>query len=287
MIDLHIHTSHSSDGQYTPEEIFAMAASAGIQALSFTDHMDMRSAACGITLGPRYGIEFFTGVEISTSLRLKEYHLLCYGYNPESTFLDEFLKYHCSRVWEQAHALLDHFRSLGFDVTGEDIAGWGKSVPSGVTFLDALKKRNAHDMRLHDYLYGSKSHSPYLNFYQDFSLTQFGDIISRVLPSLEETIGELKDSGILILAHPGDISIDLLADLKKEGLSGMEVYSSHHMPETTSHLKSVASSLGIYASAGSDFHGERIKPDIFFGDIPGQPDKSLMDVLRKRTGTVS
>jgi len=282
MIDLHIHTIHSSDGQYRPEEIFAMAASLGLKALSFTDHMDINAAAQGIKLAPRYNIEFFSGLEISTSLEGKEHHLLCYGFDPESTFIGEFLHDHCCRIWEQADALLDHFRAMGFDVTKEDITGWGKSVPTGVTFLDAIKKRNWNDPRLQAYLFGNKSHSPYLNFYKDFSLTDFGGIISSTLPSLRRCIVEFKDRGVVILAHPGNIDNDLLAELKQAGLDGIEVYSSHHTPETTQYLTSLAAGLNLFASAGSDFHGERIKPDIAFGDIPGQPDKGLMQVLRRR-----
>jgi hypothetical protein len=197
--------------------------------------------------------------------------------------LDEFLSYHCSRIWEQAYALLDHFQAMGFDVTKDDISGWGKSVPTGVTFLDAIRKRNSSDPRIHAYLRGDKAYSPYLNFYKDFSLTDFGSIITSVLPSLRQSIHALKESGVLILAHPGDIGRDLLKVLKQDGLDGIEVYSSHHEQKTTQHLKSLAASLNLFASAGSDFHGERIKPDIPFGDIPGQPDEGLMQVLRGRT----
>jgi len=282
MIDLHIHTTHSSDGQYRPDEIFAMTASAGLKALSFTDHMDKGAAVHGVNLASRYPVEFFTGVEISTSLRQKEYHLLCYGFDPDSTVLDEFLSYHCSRIWEHADKFLDHFQAMGFDVTKDDISGWGKSVPTGVTFLDAIKKRNSNDPRLHAYLKGEKAHSPYLNFYKDFSLTDFGSIITSVLPSLTQSIHALKGSGVLILAHPGDIDRDLLKVLKQDGLDGIEVYSSHHEQKTTRHLKSLAADLDLFASAGSDFHGERIKPDIPFGYIPGQPDERLMQVLRRR-----
>ncbi|MBW2555204.1 MAG: phosphatase, partial [Deltaproteobacteria bacterium] len=38
MIDLHIHTIASSDGQHTPQEIFTMANSMGLTAIAFADH---------------------------------------------------------------------------------------------------------------------------------------------------------------------------------------------------------------------------------------------------------
>lgn len=280
MIDLHIHTTHSSDGQYSPEELFAMAASAGVRSLAFADHMTVAAAAEGLALAPGHDLEFFTGVELSTSLGAREYHLLCYGFHPGNATIGEFLAHYCPLIWEQALTILERLRGMGFDVTRDDIARWGSSVPSGVTFLDALRRRNSQDPRLHAYLFGDKMSSPYLSFYQDFSLTDFGSIISSVLPPLEETIRTFKDAGLLILAHPGLISRDVLATLKGCGLHGIEVYSSHHTKAQCEYLQGLARSLKLFTSAGSDFHGERIKPDIVFGDVSGEPDEAFLKALR-------
>ena len=38
MIDLHIHTSASSDGQHTPREIFEMAKKIGLEGFAIADH---------------------------------------------------------------------------------------------------------------------------------------------------------------------------------------------------------------------------------------------------------
>ena len=43
MIDLHIHTIASSDGQHTPREIFAMARRLELCAISFADHNSRES----------------------------------------------------------------------------------------------------------------------------------------------------------------------------------------------------------------------------------------------------
>lgn len=281
MIDLHIHTIHSSDGQYRPDEIFEMASRSGLKALAIADHMDICAASEGVALASDYSIEFFSGLEVSSALDGKEYHLLLYGFDPDSVVVRDFLSHHCRVIWKQAHRLIDHFHSMGFDITEGDIAGWGKSVPTGVTFLDALKKRNSKDPRLFDYLYGSKSHSPYLSFYQGFSLSEFGRIMTSVLPSLQQAISVLKQFGILILAHPGNIDAGMLKALKEIGVDGIEAYSTHHTHETTLQLVGMARSLDLLVSAGSDYHGERIKPDIPFAGVPGQPDPSLMDRLRR------
>lgn len=280
MIDLHIHTSHSSDGQYTPADIFSLAKRCGLTALAFCDHMDIAAAAEGMDLAPRESIEFFTGVELSTTWEEREYHLLCYGFDPGSPAMQEFITHNCALAWANVDAILTYFRDLGFLLRAEEVSGWGKSVPTGVTMLKALVRCNPDDAGLHRYTHGDRSDSPYLNFYQDFSLSGFGKTFSSEFPSLKKTIEEMKEHGVLVLAHPGRISRDALLKLKGYGLQGVEVYSTHHTPETILYVDGLARSLCLFASAGSDFHGEKIKPDISLGNVAGKPDPALIEAVR-------
>jgi len=48
MLDLHVHTN-KSDGQYSPEEVVAMAAKKGITALAITDHDTLSGLAEGFS----------------------------------------------------------------------------------------------------------------------------------------------------------------------------------------------------------------------------------------------
>jgi len=98
--------------------------------------------------------------------------------------------------------------------------------------------------------------------------------------SIQYAVSVLKQTGTLILAHPGNIDQKRLKSLKEIGLDGIEVYSTHHSIETMERLYGMARSMDLLVSAGSDFHGERIKPDIAFGQVPGQPGSTLMDRLR-------
>lgn len=281
MIDLHIHTTHSSDGQHTPAEIISLAERQGISVLAFCDHMDTQAASEGMDMARRSGIELFSGVEISTSWKGREYHLLCYGFDPSGPRIREFIGSSCARIWESIPAIIGRFRGMGFELGKEDIPGWGKSVPTGVTFLDALVKRNPHDPRLLRYTTGDRCGSPYLNFYQDFTRTGIGEAVVSDLPDLVQVIHDLKFCGVLVLAHPGELSGDSLKELKGCGLQGIEVYSSHHSPAATAYLAGSAVSLGLLVSAGSDFHGERIKPGITLGIVSGRPDQALIEAIRE------
>ena len=279
MYDLHIHTSHSSDGQYGPCEILHMAKACNLKGLAFTDHMDTSSVAEGMRLAPAYGLNFISGVELSTVLYGREYHLLVYGFHLNDGILKGYIEHYCSAIWDRAHEVLDVFLHMGFDIREADIQGWGVSVPTGVTFLNALIKRNRGDRRLEDYISGRKASSPYLNFYQDYALTDIGAIVRSALPDLIETMSLLKGSGLLILAHPGNANTELLRALKEEGLSGIEAYSTHHSIQVIERLVCVARELDLLVSAGSDFHGDLIKPGINLGDSSGQPDEELISRL--------
>jgi len=260
-----------------------MAQGHALQGLAFTDHMDISSVEEGIRLAPSLGLHLFSGVEISTVSDGKEFHLLIYGFPEDDELLSSFLVHHCCIIWDKALEIMDVFSRMGFDIREDDIRGWGRSVPTGVTFLDALFKRNRGDKRLQKYFSGPKASSPYLNFYQDYALGDIGTIVRSALPDLIDTMRLLKGSGVLILAHPGDAGTDFLKELKGEGLTGIEAYSTHHTAMMTDRLAGEARSLNLLLSAGSDFHGERIKPLIHLGDMSGQPDEKLISMLKAMT----
>ena len=77
--------------------------------------------------------------------------------------------------------------------------------------------------------------------------------------------------GIAVLAHPSQLKLrdillsDLLCELKSYGLSGLECYYSTNTPEQTEYYINLAKEYNLYITGGSDFHGEKIKPDIKLG----------------------
>lgn len=279
MFDLHIHTTYSSDGLHTPAQIIALARERGIKGLAFADHMEIGAVLETQRLSAP-DLEIFPGCEFSTQRNLREYHLLYYAFDVSTPELTAFLEHYCAAVWEQAHTIVQRFQAQGYVLELSDIAGWGRSLPSGVTFLDALKRHNLHDSRLQPYLSGEKAHAPYLSFYCDVLLTDLGEGMRARLPGLIETIHRFRDTGVLILAHPGRIDRDTLTELKAHGLDGIEAFSTYHDAPTCAYLAGLAAELGLLVSAGSDFHGERVKPGIHIGDVLGQPNDAMLRALR-------
>ena len=64
-VDMHMH-SNASDGALKPAELVGLCARQGIRLMSLTDHDTMAGTAAARDAAKALGIEFVTGVEVST-----------------------------------------------------------------------------------------------------------------------------------------------------------------------------------------------------------------------------
>lgn len=285
MIDLHIHTDASSDGQHSPREIFAMAHKIGLRAIAFADHNSIANVAEGQRLSDEFGIEFFPSIEINTFFREMDLHLLAYFIDPGSPNLQAFLQALNQKKKEQAEKRVEKLNELGFVFTWEDLMRFsGESIPTGASYLKAVlsRKENACDIRLRPYIDGDRAYSPYFNFYRDFLRHGKPAYVPINEISTPSAIKEIKKmGGIPILAHPSDTGIENILDLLQEGLEGLEVYSPYHSPEEQEFYLNFSKEKDILITAGSDFHGLGIKPDIALGQIAGD-HKRILAKLKER-----
>ena len=56
-IDLHMHSRYSEDGDHSVDELFTIAAAAGLAAISVTDHDSIESIADSPAASARTGVE--------------------------------------------------------------------------------------------------------------------------------------------------------------------------------------------------------------------------------------
>ena len=84
MIDLHMHTT-ASDGTDTPEELLQNLRKAGISRFSLTDHDTYEASEKVLSMlegDPE--LKFTCGIEFSCREGRKKYHILGYGFDPDS-----------------------------------------------------------------------------------------------------------------------------------------------------------------------------------------------------------
>ena len=171
MIDLHIHTTASSDGQHSPGEIFEMAKGPKFEAIAFADHNSVGGVEEGLRISRGFGIEFVPCIEINTHYRGYDFHLLGYFIDHRDEGLLRWLKGLEAGKRRQIRQRVSRLRKLGFTLSPEDVDRHAVGrEPTGVSYLKALLEReeNRDDPRLKNYLNGARSNSPYLNFYLDY-----------------------------------------------------------------------------------------------------------------------
>ena len=285
MIDLHIHTDASSDGQHSPREIFIMAREKGLQAIAFADHNSVANIQEGLRLSRKFGIEFIPCLELNTFHNDLDLHLLAYYIQPQDPGLIRWLETIERKKKEQAEKRVAKLNELGFVFDWNDLRAFSADhIPTGASFLKAIlsRKENAKDPRLRPYVDGHRSASPYVNFYRDYlrggkpAFVYMEDILT--LAAIRQ-IKELR--GIPVLAHPSDTGHENILALIGSGLEGLEVYSPYHDAGEQEALRVMAERHNLLITAGSDFHGKAIKPDVEFGEVAGN-DYDLVNKLKKR-----
>jgi len=256
-LDLHLHTTHS-DGSCTPTEVVNMAHRAGVTALAITDHDIMTGVSEAITAGQPCGIEIIPGVEISSLAGNSELHILGYFLDQRDSDLLARLKTLRDGRHRRNPQIIERLQTLGIDITYDEVRALAGSDSVGRPHI----ARALMDKRV---VTSAKE------AFDRFLAEGKPAYVPRVLPSPAEAIRWIKAArGLAVLAHPTWVKVaehplvDLVRQLKADGLDGVEVYYSTHAARQTREYLSLAQQLGLLITGGSDFHGIT-KPDIEVG----------------------
>ena len=273
MIDLHIHTIASSDGQHTLQEILVLANSMVLTAIAFADHNSIGSVGEGISLAREFGIEFIPCLEFNTLYLDHDLHMLAYFIDCQSRELKSWLEEIHEEKQRQAVRRIEKLNELGFVFSVDDVRKFsGDKIPTGMSFLKAIRSReeNKGDPRIKRFIDGDRSDSPYVNFYLDYLRGGESAFVPLETVDTFYVMGRIKQlGGIPVLAHPSDTGDDIILKLVEGGLSGLEVFSSYHNEKEEEHFLSLAKECNLLITAGSDFHGSEVKPDVKLGEVRG------------------
>jgi predicted metal-dependent phosphoesterase TrpH len=91
--DLHIHSLHSNDGEYSIPEIIKFCIESGVDTFSITDHNCVGGSREAMHLATDVeGVNFIPGIEIDCNFRGTDLHLLGYQVNLTSGDFDALMK---------------------------------------------------------------------------------------------------------------------------------------------------------------------------------------------------
>ncbi|NOU09073.1 MAG: PHP domain-containing protein [Nitrospira sp.] len=256
-LDLHLHTTHS-DGSCTPTEVVNMAHLAGVTALAITDHDIMSGVTEAITAGQQCGIEIIPGVEISSFTGNSELHVLGYFLDQQDPDLLARLKTLRDGRHRRNPQIIERLQTIGIDITYDEVRALAGS--------DSVGRPHIARALMDKHVVTSAKEA-----FDRFLAEGKPAYVPRELPSPAEAIGWIKAArGLAVLAHPTWVKVaeqslvDLVRQLKADGLDGVEVYYSTHAARQTREYLSLAQQLGLLVTGGSDFHG-LTKPDIEVG----------------------
>lgn len=283
--DLHIHSWHSSDADFAPRHLFEMAQKTKIAGLSFSDHDTLAGIKEGNRLAQEFSLDFIPNVEISTYYKSRQFHLLAPLIDYQSPELIARLQILTEARVIQARARIKKLRELGFEITfGEVVKETGHKVPMGPAIAKVLLAKKSPKVTL--YTTGEKATNGIIAFYKDFfSEGKPAHVKVEELETLEALRLIKNCRGVPVLAHPGaqgyKADEDIMETFVRNGLEGIEAYSSYHNPESVQQFLDWAKNWNLVPTAGSDFHG-KVKPHVSFGSIRKRGREMVEELLERQ-----
>jgi 3',5'-nucleoside bisphosphate phosphatase len=246
VIDLHVH-SNASDGTDEPAGVIRRAAAAGLDVVALTDH-DTQAGVAEARAALPPGLTLLPGMELSCQLDGRSVHLLCYLFDPDDPALRaETSQVRDDRVY-RARAMTERLRELGADVSWEQVTAIaGDAVVGRPHLARALAAAGT-----------------IADPADAFTAEWIGDggraFVDRYAPGLARAVDLVRAAGgVPVLAHPRspgyEIPDAVIAELAGAGLAGIEVFHPDHDAAERARLTTLATSLGLISTGGSDDHG--------------------------------
>jgi predicted metal-dependent phosphoesterase TrpH len=291
LVDLHVHSNRSCDGDFTPAELIQFAKEQSFRAIAISDHDTVAAYPEAVEIGRGDGVEIIPSVELTTLFDGREFHVLLPFVNWESEVVADLTSRVTRSRFREAEERVHKLQAAGFDISWGDLGDkMENNPPLGVKIAQILLAKVEHDGKQTDpamekyFDEKNRMFAPYI-FYKDYFTEGKPAYVSKRHVSLLEVLALApKSEGIPVLSHPGayfqQTTKEDLVFLKERGLVGIEVYTSYHDHDQSEFYKSLAGELDLVPTAGSDFHGQ-IKPHVPFGFIK-DGGYWMVEALRER-----
>lgn len=245
--DLHVHTN-ISDGSLTTQEAIKLAKKNKVTHIAITNHDTVKGLAEAIKIGKEEGVHVIPGIEISAYdyKRKRKVHLLGYGFDLEGSNLKKL----CSKLLNDRNNLsikqAKLIKEMGYDIELEDIKKY--SINSEIVYKQHIMQE------LINKGYCDKIYAPlYKKLFRGDSPCNLEVEYIDILEAMDAII---KDGGMPVLAHPGQLnSYELLEELVEKGLVGVEKYHVSHSEEDYKIIDELSQKHNLIITGGSDFHG--------------------------------
>lgn len=262
MIDLHVHTT-ASDGQYTPSQIIEKAAEKNLKAIAITDHDTVSGIDEAKEYAKKYDIELISGIELNINGSPGEFHLLGLGLKNVAPSLSSVLNNVIENRKNRNLQIIEKMNTDGIEINLEEIkADFPNTIIGRPHFASELVKKGVVKTR-------QQAFDQYLARGRKWFCEKIGT-------NLDEAIVAITDSGgIPVLAHPMSLYLswgkmpEMFQQYYEQGIQGLEAFHPGARVTECLRLEELGRKLGFFITAGSDFHGEKIRTDRRLGHTCG------------------
>ena len=253
--DLHAHST-ASDGQYAPAQLVRRAKDRGVEVLALTDHDTVDGIAEAASAGQELGIKVLPGVELSAREH-SNFHILGYCYDPEHPALRQLCEEQRANRVKREKMILDFLCTERVKLSMDDVELCaGGKVIGRPHFAQAMVQRG--------YV---KTRQEAFELYLD--TPKFWEKVPRLEADAKSCVEAIKVSGGKVsLVHPYQMKLsdqeleELVRKLTDWGLDAIECYYPKYTPKQQALYLKMAEKFGLHITGGSDFHGEKVKPDV-------------------------
>jgi 3',5'-nucleoside bisphosphate phosphatase len=253
--DLHIHTK-CSDGLFTPEEIVEKALHSGLKAISITDHDSVLGIDKAKPLALEKGVELIPGVEMSSTYKGYDIHVLGYFFNYQHSELKIYLD-HCRLLrTERAERMVNKLAKMGVKIGIEQIITKAQNGSVGRPHIAAVLQDVGYVKSF------SEAFSKYLGAHSPAYVKSIETHPGEVIRLINEA------SGLSFLAHPAqNVPDETLKQLITFGLDGIEIVHPSHDNYKQNYYREIANEYFLLFSGGSDYHGMKDRDEDTFGKV--------------------
>ena len=246
--DLHLHSTYS-DGTDTPLELCKLAKQNNVQVISITDHDTVNGQKALHNEQLPEDVKVIPGIEISTEVNHRMLHILGYYIDIFDERLERFINDISIEKTETTRLNFENacFNNV-FSYKWERVLelNEGQARISGIHVIKAMEfdGYKVPGMDLWDMFrkYFWPANDTYITN-QTITAYDAIDIIKSI-------------GGIPVIAHPVTINDDdVVFDLIRYGLQGIEVYHPKHSDEDSAKYLQIAKDRKLYITGGNDWHG--------------------------------
>ena len=288
LVDLHVHSTASSDADFTPRELVEMAINKKLWTIAITDHDSVAGLEEGLYWGNKLGLEIIPGCEFNAEHKGKWLHILGYFIDHHDPEIINYCRSIDKKRKNDVFKQVEKLNEVGFFLETEQIY---QETPDPMfhTFSQVLfaDSRNKNNRILKKY---RQDENAIVKFCMDWLIPGKPLNAPREISQAEDIFQLIYNiGGIPVLAHPAltlskadDYLIDELINL---GLVGLEIYTSWHNEVNEKHYEKYVQDKELIVTSGSDFHGT-LKPYAILGETKNNTYE-VVKRLKKSISTIS